>query len=156
MLACETLPRQGLRHFSGERMADKISIDTALAVKIFLKRKYDHHLPDILAHKIDAAGTPRPKLGADKINHWNPHAVQVSSQAKIKVGKIDQHRGGGTALGGCPDQAAKTPANAGKMPEHLHQTDYGNVTRLDHQLTTRGTHLVPTQAEEAPMGMPLF
>ena len=82
----------------GQRMADKLGVDAALAVKRLLKGKDDQHAVDVPLHQLDAVFLPGPELRADEVDDGNAEAVELLGEPEMDVGKVDEHGDAGAAL----------------------------------------------------------
>ena len=81
----------------GERMADELGCDAALAVELLFEGEDNQHLADVLANALDAPLLPSPQLRADVVNDGYVQLMEFASKAQVEVWEVDENSGIGTA-----------------------------------------------------------
>src|SRR6478672_3750936 len=130
-------------------MAHITHLNAVSRIKLLLKRKDHNHLADIFFDLVHASCPPGPYLRADKVEDRNAQAMQLARQPQVEIREIDQDGCIGLALCGFRHQMLESAANVRQVPDHLHQSDYGNLIRVDEQFGAGSTHLLSAHAEES-------
>ena len=136
----------------GQRMADELRRNAALAIKLLFEGKDHQHLANVLAHALDAALLPRPQLRADVVDDGHAALVQLARQAQVEVGEVDEHGGVRTASLGFANHLAKAAIDRGNVLDDLDDADLGDLSRIDQQIAAGGAHLLAAHAEELDAG----
>ena len=74
-------------------MADEGHLDAVTLIKLFFKGKDHQHSVHITLDLVNAMFLPRPELRADEKDHRNAQAVEFAGEAKVDIGKVDEHGG---------------------------------------------------------------
>ena len=79
----------------GEGVADELGVDAAVAVEGLFEGEDDEHFADALLHPAEAAALPGPELRGDEPDDGDAGGVEVSGEAEVDVGEVDEDGDGG-------------------------------------------------------------
>src|ERR1700733_6586281 len=95
---------------------------------------------DCRAHGSDAARSPSPCLRCNEIDHRDALAVQMSGQAKVKVGRVGQDGNLRLLFWNRADQLAELAEDARNVTQNLDQADHGDGAHIDDGTDAGGLH----------------
>ena len=129
-------------------MADEDRIHSAVAVKLFFKRKNDESLVDVIAQQADASLAPRPELWRNVVDNRDAALFHLAGDAPIEGWRIDDDSEiGHTPAGFCNQMLVKS-VDFWQMAQDFGDADDGQILCIDDRVTARGAHAVSADAEE--------
>ena len=142
----------GGRRKGGEGVADEGGGDVAGLVEGLLEGKDDEDAADALLHPAEAAALPGPELGADEPEDRDAGAVEVTGEAEVDVGKVDED--GEVRSGGADgaDKAAIAAVDARDVAEDFSDAHDGDVFGADGLELAGGAHFSSAEAGEGGVG----
>ena len=137
-------------------MADKFSVDVALAVEGLFEREDDQHLVDVLLDFFDAAFLPGPELGADEEDDRDAKAVELFGQGEVDVGEVDEDGQVWFALADGGFELAEFGVDAGEMADDFRDAHDGYVFCADDAVKACFDHARTAHAYETELGWGLL
>src|SRR3954469_18436177 len=129
-------------------MPHKASVHTALTIKLFLERKDDQGLVDVVANQPYPPLPPSPELRGDVIHSRNATLLHLPCYPPIKCRRIDDDGEIGLATVGLRDQVLVESKNLRQMIENFSDADHGKIFGIDHGFTAGSPHPLATDPEK--------
>ena len=134
-------------------MANESGINPPSPIKAFLERKDDHHAAHPLLHPSQALALPRPQLRADEVDYRDVELFELSGEAKVDVGEVNEDGSIRTALFDGGDEPAVLAIDEWGMANDLGDAHVGDVFGADDAVLSGVGHLFATEAEELRLRM---
>ncbi len=134
-------------------VADECGVDASCAVEALFEGEDDHHAADPLLHPAEASALPGPELRTDEVDDGNVQLAELTGEAEVDVGEVDQDGDVGTALFDGGDQAAVLAVDARHVTNDFGDAHVGDVFGAHDAIEAGGFHLFAAEAEECGVGI---
>lgn len=138
----------------GERVTDKSSRDIAGLVEDLLEREDDEDAADALLHPAEATALPGPELRADEPKDGDAGPMEVTGEAEVDVGEVDEDGEVGAGGADGADEPAVAAVDAGDVAEDFGDAHDSDVFGADGLELAGGAHFRSAQAGEGGVGEP--
>ena len=129
-------------------MAHEGRINPTIAIELFFEREDDQSLVDVVPQQADASLAPRPELWRDVVNGGDATLFHFTRNAPVEGGGVDDNSEIGSALVSFLNQAMEEPVDLRQTTEDFGDADDGQVSGIDHRVTTDSAHALAADAEE--------
>ena len=114
-----------------QRMSDESGIHSAIAVKLFFKRKDHQGLVDVFPQQAHPSLTPCPELRTHVIDDRNAALVHLPCNSPVERRRVNHNGEIGFALVRFSDQLVEQALDFGQMTENFRNPDDRQVSGID-------------------------